>query len=123
MTTQSDEELNQHPWKLTEMGPIGALRPIPSQFTITLEFDGEIRIYGESACNRYFATCHRKGSQLRFQSIGATRMMCSAPAMALENEYFAALAHVETYQLQPDLLALYYDQGKGLLHFRHEVAS
>jgi heat shock protein HslJ len=123
MTTQASEGLNQHSWKLAEMGLIGALRPIPPEFTITLQFEGESRIYGASACNRYFGKCHRDGSQLRFQHIGATRMMCSEPAMALERDYFAALEHVETYQLQADRLALYYDQGKSLLIFRNGVAS
>ncbi len=116
------EGLNQHSWKLAEMRLSGALRPIPPEFTITLQFEGESRIYGANACNRYFGECHRDGSQLRFQQIGATRMMCSEPAMALESEYFAALQHVETYQLQADQLALYDDQGKSLLIFRNGVA-
>ena len=123
MTTQADKGLHHRSWKLAEMGPIGALRPIPPEFTITLQFEGESRVHGASACNRYFAACHRDGSHLRFQQRGATRKMCSAPVMALEREYFAALEHVETYQLQADRLALYYDRGKSLLLFRNGVAS
>jgi heat shock protein HslJ len=96
---------------------------IPPEFTITLQFEGESRVHGANACNRYFGECHRDGSHLRFHQIGTTRMMCSEPAMALESEYFAALEHVETYQLQADRLALYYDQGKSLLLFRNGVAS
>ena len=123
MTTQADEGLHHHTWKLAEMGRIGAQRPIPPEFTITLQFEGESRIYGASACNRYFATCHLDGAHLRLQDIGTTLMMCEAPAMAWESEYFAALEHIETYQLQADRLALYYDQGKSLLLFRPGVAS
>ena len=123
MTMQADEGLHHHSWKLAEMGPIGALRPIPPEFMVTLQFEGATRIHGASACNRYFATCHRDGSHLRFQQIGTTLKMCEAPAMALESEYFAALQHVEIYELQADQLALYYDQGKSLLLFRTGVAS
>jgi len=119
---QADEGLHQHSWKLAEMGLVGALRPIPPEFTITLQFEGESRIHGASACNRYFAACHRDGSHLRFQQIGSTMKMCDAPAMALESEYFAALQHVETYEQQVDQLVLYYNQGRNLLLFRTAVA-
>ena len=117
MTTRADDALYQHPWKLAEIGHPGTLRPIPAEFTITLQFDRELRAYGASACNRYFAAYHVDGPRLRFQQIGATRMMCPGPAMALEGDYFAALAQVETYQLQEDQLTLSNDQGKSLLRF------
>jgi heat shock protein HslJ len=118
MTIQANEGLHQHSWKLAEMGPVGALRPIPPEFTITLQFEGETRIHGASACNRYFAACHRDGSRLHFQKVGTTMKMCDAPAMAMESEYFDALQHVESYEQQVDQLALYYDQGRSLLLFR-----
>ncbi|GAC1388761.1 MAG: META domain-containing protein [Ktedonobacteraceae bacterium] len=111
------KELNQHSWQLAEMGRIGALRPIPPEFTITLQFEEELRVHGASACNRYFAMYHVDGSHVHLQHVGATRMICSEPAMKLESDYFAALKHVETYQLQAGRLALHYDQGKSLLLF------
>ncbi len=123
MVTQKDDGLYQHSWKLAEIGLLGALRPIPAEFTITLQFEEELRMHGQSACNRYFATYHVDGPRLRFQSVGATRMMCREPAMALEGDYFAALAHVETYQLQADRLTLYAHQGKRILVFRPAVAN
>ena len=122
MTMQADEGLYQHCWVLAELGLIGALRPIPPEFTVTLQFEGASRIHGASACNRYFATCHRDGSHLHFQQIGTTLKMCEALALALEREYFAALQGVETYELQADRLALYYDQGQRLLLFRTAAA-
>jgi len=116
MVAQKDEGLYQHSWKLAEIGPLGALRPIPPEFTITLQFE-EGRIQGKSACNRYFAAYHLDGPRLRFQAVGATRMMCREPAMTLERDYFAALAHVEAYQLQADRLTLYSAQGQDILLF------
>jgi heat shock protein HslJ len=107
MAIRSYEALNQHTWKLAEMGPIEAPRPISSEFNITLQFDEELRIYGASACNRYTSAYHVDGSFLRIQRIAATRMMCPEPAMALENDYFVALEQVETYQLEADRLTLY----------------
>ena len=121
MTTHSNEGLNQQTWKLAEMGPIEAPRPISPEFNITLQFDEELRIYGASACNRYFATYYLDGPRLHFEHIAATRMMCPEPAMALESDYFAALEQVETYQLSIDRLTLYYDQS--LLLFRGEVTG
>jgi len=118
MSTQAHDGLNQHTWNLAEMGLIGAPRPISPEFTITLQFEEESRIHGASDCNRYFATYHLDGPRLEFLHIGATRMICPEPAMALESDYFAALEQVETYQLQEDRLTLYYDQGKNLLLFR-----
>jgi heat shock protein HslJ len=118
MSTQAHDGLNQHTWKLVEMGFIGASRPTSPEFIITLQFEEESRIHGASACNRYFATYHLKGPHLEFQHIATTRMMCPEPAMALESDYFAALEQVETYQLQEDRLTLYSDQGKNLLLFR-----
>jgi len=122
MDAQKDGGLDQHSWRLAEIGPLGALRPIPLEFTITLQFE-EVRIHGKSACNRYFATYHLDRPSLRFQSVGATRMMCHEAAMALERDYFAALARVETYQLSADGLTFYSDQGKSLLLFRPAGAS
>ena len=86
-----------------------------------LVIEEELRVHGKSACNRYFATYHIDGPRLHFQSVGATRMMCREPAMALERDYFAALEHVETYQLNADRLTLYSDQGKSILLFRPAV--
>jgi heat shock protein HslJ len=122
MVAQKDEKLFQHSWQLAEIGSLGALRPIPPEFTITLQFE-ELRIHGKSACNRYFATYHLDGPRLRFQAVGATRMMCREPAMALESDYFAALEHIETYQLQADRLTLYSAQGKSILLFHPAAAS
>lgn len=121
MTSSSSEGLNQHTWKLVEMGPIEAPRAIPPEFNVTLQFDEESRIHGASACNRYFSTYHVDGSHLRFQPIASTRMMCPESAMALESEYFAALEQVQTYNLQADRLTLYYTQ-KFLL-FLSEATS
>lgn len=120
MATQIYEELHRHSWKLVEMGRIGTLQSIPPEFTITLQFEEEFRLYGASACNRYIGGYHIDETHLRFQQVGATLMMCPEPAMALEAEYFSALEHVETYELQADQLTLYYDGRKSLLLFRNE---
>jgi heat shock protein HslJ len=113
----SVELLSHHTWRLVEMGPAGALRPIPSEFTITLQFEGDARLYGVSACNRYFAACRLDAARLSIQPIGSTRMMCSEPAMALESAYFAALQQVESYEVQEGRLILSCAGGKTLLLF------
>lgn len=123
MSIQPNDELNQHTWKLSKMGPLKAPQPISPDFNITLQFGKESRIYGKSACNRYVSTCHFDGSHLRFEAIASTRMMCSEPAMALENEYLAGLQQVESYRLKAESLTLYYAQGKSQLLFYSEVTA
>jgi hypothetical protein len=58
VVAQKADGLYQHTWKLAEIGLLGALRPIPPEFTLTLQFEEELRIHGKSACNRSFATYH-----------------------------------------------------------------
>jgi heat shock protein HslJ len=123
VVTQKADGLYHHSWKLAEIGLLGALRPIPPQFTLTLQCEEELHMHGKSACNRSFATYHVDRPRLRFQAVGATRMMCREPAMAWEEDYFAALTHVETYRLQADRLTLFAFQGKSILVFRSVVAS
>ncbi len=117
MVTQAEGELSKHDWQLVEMGRSSTLRPIPPEFIITIGFE-EGRVHGASACNRYFASYRLSDeSQLQFQAIGATRMMCSEAAMVLEEEYFDALEQVESYQLRADQLTLFYEQGKSKMLF------
>ena len=56
MTAQPSEMLYQ-PWTLTQMGPLGAPRPIFPHFNVTLQiFKEESRIVGHVVCNAYSAT-------------------------------------------------------------------
>lgn len=114
---QMIEALQQHSWKLTEIVSTGSLQPVPSDASVTLQFEEE-RVRGKSACNRYFAPLSLDGSHLRFGPVGSTRMMCPEPLMTLESNYFAALEHVESYQLEDEQLTLYGGQGKRLLLFQ-----
>jgi heat shock protein HslJ len=92
------EALQQHSWQLVEIGIDSTLQPVPAEASITLQFEGEARVHGKSACNRYFASYSLDGPRLRIGAVGATRMMCPEPLMSLESDYFAALEHVESYQ-------------------------
>ena len=123
MTTQTSEELRQHSWQLTEMGPVGASSPIPPDLSVTLEFGEEAKFGGKSACNGYFGSYEVDGPNLSFSAVGATRMYCGEAAMQLEDAYFTALGQVQTYQLQDDQLTLFYDQGKSILLFSPRVAQ
>jgi hypothetical protein len=60
VVTQKADGLYQHTWKLAEIGLLGALRPIPPEFTLTLQFEEELRIHGKSACNRSFESVSRR---------------------------------------------------------------
>jgi len=116
------EALQQHTWKLVEIGTADTLRSIPADASVTLQFEGESRVHGKSGCNRYFASCTLDGTNLRFGQAGATRMMCPEPLMTLERDYFAALEHVESCQLEDKQLTLYDGQRKRLLLFQRVEA-
>lgn len=115
------EALQQHFWQLAEIATTGSLHPVPSEANVTLQFEEE-RMHGKSACNRYFASFSLDESHLHFGPIGSTRMMCPEQLMTLENDYFAALEHVESYQVENEQLTLFDDVGKRLLLF-HRVGA
>lgn len=56
----------------------------------TIAFE-EARASGYSGCNRWFASIAHDGEVLTFGDVGSTRMACAEPAMAAEQNFFAAL--------------------------------
>lgn len=114
------EALQKHVWQLVKIGTDGTLQPISADASVTIQFEGESRVHGKSACNRYFASYTLDGTHLQFGQAGATRMMCPEPLMTLESDYFAALQHVEGYKIENEQLTFFDEQGKGLLLFHSE---
>ncbi len=73
----------------------------------TLSFDGEGQVSGSGGCNTFsgsYTTTDPDG--LAFGPLATTEMACEADVMDLEQQYFAALANVTTYQLEADRLTL-----------------
>ena len=73
----------------------------------TLAFDSEGQVSGSGGCNTFtggYTTTDPDG--LTFGPLASTAMACEDNVMQLEQEYFAALANVTTYQLEADRLTL-----------------
>ncbi len=99
--------------------------PLSADPQVTLVFDGP-RIAGGSGCNRYFgeARAGARPGELSFGPIGATRMACPEPAMAIEQRYLLALGGVQRFGFLAGRLALHWihDGEAGTLLFDERSA-
>lgn len=82
-------------WRLTSLD--GAT--VPDAIEITLRFDGQGRISGKGACNRYAGSYTLTGETLSFGPAAATRMACPEPQMAMEREFHAMLPRVTRFDI------------------------
>ena len=55
--------------------------------------------------------------------IGATRMMCPEPQMAIENAYLAALENIASYELTYNAMEILDAEGNPLLVFQVDSFS
>ena len=84
-------DLSGMQWSLAELAQN---EPVPPHVAVSAEFD-EKRLSGSSGCNRYFADIKASGPyEIVIGPVGATRMMCAAPMMQVEDRYLAALQKV-----------------------------
>ena len=105
-------------WVLVSIEPG---EPLPASPQATLVVESE-RVQGHGGCNRYFAAVAPSGARptdLALGPIGATRMACPEPAMALESRYLSALGAVEGFGFAPGRLVLRWVRGeeRGALLF------
>jgi heat shock protein HslJ len=97
-------------WSLTHLAWD---EPIPAEVKVDIVF-AEDRFSGLAGCNRYFGGITGKGPRdLTFGPIGATRMMCPAPIMQVENRYLRALQTVKQFSFLYGQLILNYQDDKG----------
>jgi heat shock protein HslJ len=101
--TTSMDALEGKTWTLVQFddkSPAPAERPITAVFAAG-------KISGSGGCNRYSATVTSSSpGALSVGAISATKMACAGPAGSNEQRYFAALAKVETYDLEEGRLVL-----------------
>lgn len=94
--------------------------PVQGEVVPTLQVEGD-RIGGFGGCNRYFASVKggKQPGDLEIGPVGATRMACPDPGMAIEDRFLAVLSKVTKFTFLGGQLALSYtdDQGAGTLLF------
>lgn len=105
-------------WRLVTLGgePVG----VGDSAAPTLKLQaGGGRAGGYGGCNRWFAEAARSGDALSFSAIGATKMACEGPAMALEQRWFAALERVRRVTEAGGELILADSAGSVVATLRH----
>lgn len=91
---------------------IGADRP-PA---LAIRADG--RAAGFGGCNRFMAPYTAERSSLGFGALGATRMACPPPAMALEQRFFEALRQTRAFRLEAGALHFFGPGGAPVARLR-----
>lgn len=112
------EDLVGRNWKLAAARDgAGQLDPAAAGQAITLVIlapvDGRVRLAGQSAVNRYFASAtSEEAGQVRFDAVGGTEMAGPQPAMELETRYYALLGAATGIALDGNDLILSSDAGE-----------
>jgi heat shock protein HslJ len=87
---------------------------------VTLAFDGQGRVSGRSACNRYSGGYDLTGEGVSFGQIAVTRMACAPALMELERKMLEALSQVRRFDFDATgaLLLIGGPEGTRLLTAR-----
>jgi heat shock protein HslJ len=83
----------------------------------------QARLSGFGGCNRYTGTIHETTpGRISLAQLAATRMACAAPAMELEDRYFAAMRSVSHYAVAAGRLVLTGADGAAVRRLTFERA-
>lgn len=91
---------------------------VPAMEDITLRFNPDGTLQGNSGCNQYFAAYSVEGELIMVKSLASTERYCTGPdgVMAQEQEYLTRLSNTTRYHVSGDNLVLsYYDVEKLLV--------
>lgn len=97
---------------------------VPAEPRVTLTYkDGQF--LGRGGCNRYFAKVQpgKAPGDLSVGPVGATKMACLGPGMAIETRYFQQLDAVTKFGFLAGRLALTYRDSGGLKVMLFEPAE
>ena len=72
----------------------------------TLAFEGDGRVFGSGACNRYFGTVKLSGDRVQLTPLGTTRMACLPAVMDQETRFLAALSATASFRSEGGKLLL-----------------
>jgi heat shock protein HslJ len=98
-------------WRVTGM----AGEDVPASTGQTLQFDADNRISGSGGCNR-FNTSYDLGEGIGFGPIAATRRACINPEISrLEDQLFAALGTVISFEIGEDGVLTLFDENDPVL--------
>jgi len=76
-----------------------------------VQFKSAGKLAGHGGCNRFFGQYKISGNEIRIGSLGATRMACAEPIMALEMAFFSALEETKSFRRDKTKLVLFNASG------------
>ena len=101
--TARAEDLAGSEWRPVRIGT-AEVAPAAKAF---VQFKAGGELAGHGGCNRFFGRYQTAGEAIEIGGLGATRMACPAPIMAVEAEIFAALEAARTWQRDRTSLVLF----------------
>lgn len=123
VSASTENPLANTQWTLTTFSETGAERPVVEGSVVTLEFEEGGRAGGAGGCNSYGGTYQVEDGTLSFDQITSTLMACvDERVMQQEDAYFAALQTAGEFEITDDRLAIWYDDGRGVLNFNRGIA-
>ena len=119
--TSQPPALETATWQLTAVADSnGTLAQVPAEVTATAAFAQGI-LSGQSGCNQYGAAYTLENTSLQITPGPMTLMACLGPQMQIEQDFLAALAATETYQIQDNQLSLVGSDGQTVATFVPQV--
>ncbi|MFM7584859.1 MAG: META domain-containing protein, partial [Caldilinea sp.] len=115
--TSQPPALETATWQLTAVADSnGMLAQVPDEVTATAAF-AQGMLSGQSGCNQYGATYTLENTSLQITPGPMTLMACLGPQMQIEQDFLAALAATESYQIQDNQLSLVGSDGQTVATF------
>ena len=118
-TAEVTELLNKQ-WKLQSFGKIGQEKSLLPDTEITLRFGEGHEVEGGGGCNSYFGTYEAtEDGAVSIRDLTWTEMACASPVGLMEQEMrvLNALGDVSAFEIRPDYLRLFYEDGQSVLTF------
>ncbi len=96
-------------WRPVKIGE----RVLPESASIFVKFEAGGRLSGYSGCNRFFGSYEIADDGITIGPLGATRMACPEPVMALESVFLETLQAAEGFARDTIRLTLIDEQGRS----------
>ncbi len=107
---QAPADLKGNEWVLEDLAVIDRVQA-------TLAFPELGKVAGKASCNRFFGTVQILDDQIKFGSLGSTRMTCPEAAMKQEKRYLDALQTAECVEWKKPYLLIYAKGSEKPLRF------
>ncbi|HSK88018.1 MAG TPA: META domain-containing protein [Anaerolineales bacterium] len=116
-TPGAEATLENTPWSLVSFGPSETESPLVEGSTITLILT-EGQAGGTGGCNAYGGVYQIEADTVSFDQLTRTEIACADERVTeQEQRYFQALESAGRYELDGNLLRIWYDDGAGVLVF------